>query len=106
MPHLAVLGPIFAQADGGGSALTFLLPLAILGVLFYVMVMLPRRRQAKKARELLGAITVGDDIRTIGGIYGRVRSEDDDTYTIDLGGGNTMRIAKRAVAERIGEDEE
>ena len=106
MPHLAVLGPIFAQADGGSSAFTFLLPLVILGVLFYVMVMLPRRRQAKKAQQLLSAITVGDDIRTIGGIYGRVRSEDDDSYTIDIGGGNTMRIAKRAVAERIEEDQE
>ncbi len=70
------------------------------------MVMLPRRRQAKKAQSLLSAITVGDDIRTIGGIYGRVRSEDDDSYTIDIGGGNTMRIAKRAVAERIEEDQE
>ncbi len=106
MPHLAVLGPIFAQTDGGSSTFTFLLPLVILGVLFYVMVMLPRRRQAKKAQALLGAITVGDDIRTIGGIYGRVRSEDDDSYTIDIGGGNTMRIAKRAVAERIEEDQE
>ncbi|GMQ85460.1 MAG: hypothetical protein BMS9Abin07_1026 [Acidimicrobiia bacterium] len=106
MPHLAVLGPIFAQAEGGSSAFTFLLPLAILGVLFYVMVMLPRRRQAKKAQELLTAITVGDDVRTIGGIFGRVRSEDDDTYTIDIGGGNTMRIAKRAIAARIGEDQE
>jgi preprotein translocase subunit YajC len=106
MPHLAVLEPIFAQADGGSSAFTFLLPLVILGVLFYVMVMLPRRRQAKKAQALLSAITVGDDIRTIGGIYGRVRSEDDDSYTIDIGGGNTMRIAKRAVAERIEEDQE
>lgn len=106
MPHLAVLGPIFAQGNGGSSAFTFLLPLAILGVLFYVMVMLPRRRQAKKAQELLAAVTVGDDIRTIGGIYGRVRSEDDDSYTIDIGGGNTMRISKRAVAERIEEDQE
>jgi len=35
-----------------------------------------------------------------------VRSEDDDSYTIDIGGGNTMRIAKRAVAERIEEDQE
>ena len=106
MPHLASLAPIVAQeADGaGGNILGFLLPIVILGGLFYVMLYLPRRRQQKKAEELLAAITVGDEIRTIGGIFGTIRAEDDDSYTIDLGDGTRMRIAKRAVAERVGDD--
>ncbi len=107
MPQLAsALGPIIAQADEGSNLLGFLLPLIILGGLFYVMLYLPRRRQAKKAEALRSAITVGDEIRTIGGIFGTVRSEHDDVYTIDIGGGNTMRISKQAVAERLGDDAE
>lgn len=110
MPHMAlVLGPIVAQAEEGGSVsdtLGFLLPLLIIGGLFYVMLYLPRRRAAKKAERLADAITVGDEVRTIGGIYGTIRSEDDETYTLELGGGNTMRVAKRAVAERVGDDTE
>jgi preprotein translocase subunit YajC len=113
MPQaLIAVGIIVAQTEdgtgstgGAGNLLGFLLPLIILGGLFYVMLYLPRRRQQKKAQEMLEAISVGDDIRTIGGIYGKIRSEDDDTYTIDLGDGTRMRIAKRAVAERIGDDE-
>lgn len=110
---LTAVGLIVAQTGdgtegtgGAGNLLGFLLPLLILGGLFYVMLFLPRRRQQKKAQEMLDSITVGDDIRTIGGIYGRIRSEDDETYTIDLGDGTKMRIAKRAVAERIGDDDE
>jgi preprotein translocase subunit YajC len=109
MPQLAfAVAPILAQADDGGGTniLGFLLPLVILGGLFYVMLYLPRRRQAKKAERMLEAISVGDEIRTIGGIFGTVRSEDDDSYTIDLGDGTRMRIAKRAIAERVGDDAE
>ena len=105
MPQLVALIPVVAQEASGSNALSFLLPLLILGGLFYFMLYLPRRRQSKKAEALLSAITVGDDVRTIGGIYGKVRSEDDDTYTIDIGGGNTLRISKRAVAERVGDDD-
>ena len=56
--------------------------------------------------ESSGSALVGDEVRTIGGIYGTIRSEDDETFTIDIGGGSTMRMAKRAIAERIGDDTE
>jgi preprotein translocase subunit YajC len=113
MPQVLIaIGIIVSQTEdgtsssgGAGNLLGFLLPLLLLGGLFYVMLYLPRRRQQRKAQAMLDAISVGDAIRTIGGIYGTIRSEDDDTYTIDLGDGTRMRIAKRAVAERIEDDE-
>jgi preprotein translocase subunit YajC len=95
---------VVAQAESGGSALGFLLPIVVLGGLFYLLLVMPQRRRAKKAQELRDSISVGDEIRTIGGIYGTIRSEDDETFTIDIGGGNTMRMAKRAISERIGDD--
>lgn len=67
---------------------------------------MPQRRRAKKSKELRDSIAVGDEVRTIGGIYGTIRSEDDESFTIDIGGGSTMRISRRAVAERIGDDSE
>ncbi len=91
------------EAADGGSALAFLFPLVILGGLFYVLLILPQRRRAKKLEQLRAEIQVGDEIRTIGGILGSVVSEDDDTFTIDIGG-QTMRVVKRAVAERIDRD--
>jgi len=96
--------PVFAQADAGGSSiLTFLLPLAIMGGLFYVLLILPQRRRQKKMENMRSAIGVGDDVRTIGGILGHVVDEDDETFTLDLGG-HTMRVVKKAVAERIEQD--
>jgi len=97
--------PVFAQADAGGgsSILTFLFPLAIMGGLFYVLLILPQRRRQKKAESMRSEIGVGDEVRTIGGILGRVVDEDEETFTLDLGG-TTMRVVKKAVAERLEQD--
>jgi preprotein translocase subunit YajC len=102
-------GLILAQESDGGSQsnpLAFLLPLAILGGLFYVILILPQRRRMKQAQQMRDSIGVGDEVRTVGGIYGTVREEIGETFLLDLGAGTTIRIAKRAVAERMEADEE
>ena len=104
LPSISTI--VIAQTDSGGSAIGFLLPIVVLGGLFYLLLVMPQRRRAKKAQQLRDSISVGDEVRTIGGIYGTIRSEDDETFTIDIGGGNTIRMAKRAISERIGEDSE
>jgi preprotein translocase subunit YajC len=97
---------VLAQDSSGSNILGFLFPLVILGGLFYVLLILPQRRRRKAAETLRESITIGDEVRTVGGIYGTIRAEDDETFTIDVGGGHTMRIAKKAVAERVGDDTE
>jgi preprotein translocase subunit YajC len=75
-----------------------------MGGLFYVLLILPQKRRRKKAEQMRDDIGVGSEIRTIGGIVGTVVAEDDDTFTIDIGD-TTMKIIKRAVAERTDSDE-
>ena len=103
---VAIAAPILAQeAESTGSAFTILLPIIVLGGLFYVFILMPQRRRQRQAKELQAAIAVGDEIRTIGGIIGTIVSEDDSTFTIQLAG-SRMRITKRVVAERMGGDQE
>ena len=95
---------LFAQSEGGSSVLSFLFPIVIMGGLFYVLLILPQRRRRKKAEEMRSDIGIGAEVRTIGGIVGTVVDEDEETFTIDLGG-STMKIIKRAIAERTDSDE-
>ena len=95
---------IAQEAAEGGNALGFLLPLVILGGLFYVLLILPQRRRQKKMETMRADIEVGDEVRTIGGIIGTVVDEDDDIFTIDIGG-QRMRVVKRAVAGKTQEDD-
>jgi preprotein translocase subunit YajC len=75
-----------------------------MGGLFYVLLILPQRRRRKKSEQMRSDIGIGAEVRTIGGIVGTVVDEDDETFTIDLGG-STMKIIKRAIAERTDSDE-
>lgn len=103
MTHFGMyVGVLFAQeSTGGSSAIAFLFPLAIMGGLFYVLLILPQRRRAKRMDQMRSDITVGDEVRTIGGILGTVVGEKEDEFTIDIGGQN-IRIVKRAIAEKLG----
>lgn len=94
------------ESSGSGNTLAFLFPLLIMGGLFYVLLILPQRRRAKKMDRMRSSIAVGDEVRTIGGIIGTIVSETDDEFSIDIGGGQRLRVVKKAVAEKIGSDEE
>lgn len=103
---IAIAAPILAQeAESTSSSLGFLLPIIILGGVFYVFILMPQRRRQKNAKALQSNLGIGDQVRTIGGIIGTIVAEDDDTFTIELEG-SRMRITKRAVAERLGDDSE
>ncbi len=110
MPYHAILTGLLLAADDAtetdsGSLLGLLLPLAIFGGLFYVALILPQRRRRKQMQNLRDAVAVGDKIRTIGGIMGTVTKLDDEDATIDVGGGMTLNLTVRAIAERIGDPE-
>ena len=93
-------------AASSGSLLGLLLPLIIFGGLFYVALILPQRRRQRQMQELRDSVEVGDQIRTIGGILGRVTRIDGDEATIDVGGGTTFNVTVRAIAEKLGDREE
>ena len=105
-PILAIATPFFAQAEttGGGNVLAFIFPFLILGGLFYVFILMPQRRRQKKTKEMQASMGIGDEVRTLGGIVGTIVGDEDDIFILDLGG-STMRVVKRAVAERLTADD-
>lgn len=91
-----------AQSAGGGSFLTFILPLILMFVLLYFMAIRPQRKQEKEAKEMQDSIKVGDEIVTNGGIVGMVVRIGDDNVVIETGGErNKIRIKKWAIAENV-----
>lgn len=110
MLHVAMeAGLVLAQeseSTSGGSDLSFLFVLVIMGGLFYLLLIRPQRKRQRQMQELTSSIEVGDEVRTVGGIYGRVETTTDADIIIDVGNGNTLRIARRAIAERLGVTDE
>jgi len=85
------------QGNESGSLLFLALPLALIGFMFW-----SQRRRQKQAQMLQSSITVGDEVCTTSGLFGRVTALSDTTATLEVAPGTEVRFDRRAVATRIG----
>lgn len=84
------------QPTGGGFAF---LPL-LLAVGFIFLITLPQRRMRKQQQALQSSLEVGDMVRTVGGIHGRILSIDDGGVVIEVESGK-LRLERRAIAGKL-----
>lgn len=95
---------VVAQGDTGDAAsggfVSSLLLFAVLGLVFYFLLIRPQRKRASQMRNLHGSLEVGDEVRTVGGMLGRIESIDDSEVTLDMGGGTRLRFTRQAIASK------
>ncbi len=70
---------------------------------FYLLLIRPQRKRAMQQQELAASIETGDEVRTVGGIHGRVVSTDEDSVVIAVEDGR-IRVSRRAIGARVGDD--
>ena len=85
------------------SLLGMVLPLVLMGLVFYFMLIRPQRKKDKKVKEMLDNLKHGDRITTIGGIYGTIINIKEDTITLAIGQKNQapteMTVARWAIRQ-------
>lgn len=74
---------ILTEASTGGSLVTMLLPFVVLIAVFYFLLIRPENKKKKALNEMRNALSVGDEVTTIGGIVGKVVHIKDDLITIE-----------------------
>lgn len=78
---------------------TVLIYVAILGGLWFVMIR-PQQKKEKETQKMRKDVVDGDDIVTIGGIYGKVISQKEDVLTIEVGADKVkLKIARWSIAK-------
>ncbi|HJP67147.1 MAG TPA: preprotein translocase subunit YajC [Actinomycetota bacterium] len=92
---------LIAADSSSGSTIGLLFPLILMGGVFYFLLIRPQQKRQRQQRELLGAVDVGDEVLTIGGMYGTVRAIHDDELTLEVAPGVEIRFLKTAIARRI-----
>jgi len=81
--------------------------LLFLVILFMVWTTYSQQRRSKKAQEeLMRMLRVGDEVVTIGGMFGTVREMGDDFIVLETDDGSRIRFLRRAVREIVSEDDE
>lgn len=107
----AVGGPLLAQApgQGGGGGLSMLMLFLPIGILFYLLILRPQRKEQAERDTMLKALQKNDRVVTIGGVYGVITNlrEDIDEVTIrvDENTNTKLRITRSSVARVLSTDE-
>ncbi|MDP7567854.1 MAG: preprotein translocase subunit YajC [Flavobacteriales bacterium] len=87
---------ILLQAAGTGMSSLIMFGM-IFAVMYFFMIR-PQIKKQKKEREYRSALKKGDKVVTIGGIHGKISDVKEDTFIVEIMGGNTLKIEKSAVS--------
>ncbi len=80
--------------------MTALIFLAGMLVLFYVLIVMPQRRRRQTQAQLLADVEIGDEVMTLGGIFGFVREVEDHHIVLEIAPDTRVRLAKSAITAR------
>jgi preprotein translocase subunit YajC len=88
----------------GGAYFVIVLAL-VLGVM-YVMMIRPQRRFQQEQRTRVAGADVGDDILTNGGIYGTIVAAEGDDIEVEIANGITVHMTRQGITAVLPPDEE
>jgi preprotein translocase subunit YajC len=84
-----------------------LILLAAMFALLWVLLIRPQRRKQMEQQQLLASIEPGDEVLTVGGIYGIVTEiDEDDDLIVEIAEGIRVRVARRAAAGVVKPEDE
>ena len=87
-----------APAASGGDPLSSLIFFGGFILIFYFILIRPQKKRAKEHRNLVAALSKGDEVVTNGGILGKVTEVGDEYISVELADNVTVRLQKQAVS--------
>ena len=79
----------------------FLIILIAMVAIFYLLLIRPQQAQKRRTQEMLNKIAPGDEVITIGGIYGDVVEVEDDKVVLEIAEDVHIEVTRRAIANVV-----
>ena len=98
----AMTGPSGAEGQQGNPIGMFL-PLILIFLIMWLLIFRPQAKKQKETQKMIQAVQTGDEVLTIGGIYGTVKGFKDEDKVIILEVDKNVKIEmlKSSVARNI-----
>jgi preprotein translocase subunit YajC len=78
-------GSLFGQAaDGAPPVLVQVMPLVLLGAVFYLLLVRPEQKRRREHEQLVAALKRNDQVVMASGIHGRVASLGEKTVSVEI----------------------
>ena len=86
------------------SNLLSILPLVGIAALFWLILIRPAQRRQREQGRMQSEVSVGDVVILTSGIYGTVRDLHDDTLSLEVADGVTLKVVRAAVGSVVRPD--
>ncbi|MBQ4520124.1 MAG: preprotein translocase subunit YajC [Bacteroidaceae bacterium] len=93
MNVLAVL--LQANAGGGGMSMIVMM-IAIFAIMYFFMIR-PQQKKQKEIMNFRNNLTIGQEVITAGGIYGKIKELDVTTVTLEIASGVKIKIDRNSI---------
>jgi preprotein translocase subunit YajC len=90
-----------AESQGGGSFVPTLLMMVLLFGAMYFLFIRPNKRRRQQVEEMQKSIGPGDEVLTIGGLYGTVSEIDDDKAVLEVSPGVYNTYSRTAISRVV-----
>lgn len=80
------------------ALLNSLWPFVLMGGIFYFMLWKPQKKEQQKRQDLLNSLKEGDEIITIGGIYGKINAISEKRVKVEVAEGVVIEMARNAIS--------
>ncbi|WP_432975565.1 preprotein translocase subunit YajC [Dactylosporangium sp. CA-233914] len=87
-----------AETSGGSSALPLLVVVAFAAFVYFLMIR-PQQKRRREVENMQSAMGIGDEVVTVGGLYGIVAGIEDDTVLLEIAPGVTAKYARAAIGK-------
>ena len=68
---------------------------------FYALLVRPQRRNLAAHHALMAELHEGDEVMTMGGIFGRIAKLDDEVIDLEVSPGTSFRVARSAISRKV-----
>ena len=87
----------------GGNPIMSLLPFLVIIVVMYFLMIRPQAKKQKDTTNMRNELKAGDEILTIGGIYGKIEgvNEKDGKLIVSISKDVKVNLARSAVASKV-----
>jgi len=91
-----------AMAEGGaapaGGGLELILMMGVFFAIMYFMIIRPQQKRAKEHKNMLAALSKGDEIVTGGGLLGKITKVGDNFIEVEVAENTTVKVQTQAIA--------
>lgn len=85
------------QPASGIQGFGMFLPLILIFAIFYLLIVRPQQKQAKLRQKMISELKKGDEVITVGGIWGRVVGVADNILTVEIADNCKVKMERSGI---------